>query len=57
MTYEKLQEAYERLAFMHSETLEELAATRARADAMSRSWWWMLKHRIKVKLGLKSRWE
>ena len=56
MTDEKLKAAYERLAFLHSETLAELNETRNRMDAMSRSWWWMLKHRIQVKLGMKSRW-
>ena len=52
MDEQKLQAAYERLAFMHASTMAELVATQQRMNAMSGSWWWMLKHRIKLKLGL-----
>jgi hypothetical protein len=50
-------EAYTRLSFLHTETMAELVATRERMDAMSASWWWMLKHRIAVKLGMTGRFE
>ena len=52
MDEQKLQAAYERLAFMHAATMTELVATQQRMDTMSRSWWSMLKYRIKRKLGL-----
>ena len=52
MDEQKLQAAYERLAFMHTGTMAELVATQQRMDTMSRSWWSMLKYRIKRKLGL-----
>jgi hypothetical protein len=52
MNDKKIQEAYERLAFMHAATITELVATQRRMDAMSRSWWSMLKYRIKRKMGL-----
>jgi hypothetical protein len=48
----RVEEAYTRLSFLHTETMAELVETRKRLDAMSASWWWMLKHRIAVKLGL-----
>jgi hypothetical protein len=51
MDEQKLQAAYERLAFMHTATMAELVETQRRMDAMSRSWWSMLKYRIKRKLG------
>jgi hypothetical protein len=54
---ERLERAYTRLSFLHTETMAELVATRERMDAMSASWWWMLKHRIAVKLGMTSRFE
>ena len=57
MTEEQVQQAYERLAMLHTETMAELIETRKRMDAMSSSWWWMLKHRVQTALGLKSRWE
>jgi hypothetical protein len=53
----KVEEAYTRLSFLHTETMAELVATRERMDAMSASWWWMLKHRIAVKLGMTGRFE
>ena len=52
---QKTEEAYTRLSFLHIETMAELVATRERMDAMSASWWWMLKHRIAVKLGMTGR--
>lgn len=52
MSDKQIQEAYERLAFMHAATMAELVETQRRMDAMSKSWWWMLKYRIKRKLGL-----
>jgi hypothetical protein len=55
MTDEKVQAAYERLSMLHTETMAELVATRQRMDAMSRNWWWMLKHRIKTLLNMENR--
>jgi hypothetical protein len=52
MNDKQIQEAYERLAMLHTETMAELVAAQRRADAMSKSWWSMLKYRIKRKLGL-----
>lgn len=52
MNDKQIQEAYERLAFMHAATMTELVATQQRMDTMSRSWWSMLKYRIKRKMGL-----
>lgn len=57
MRMKKIEEAYTRLSFLHTETMAELVATRERMDAMSASWWWMLKHRIAVKLGLTGRFD
>jgi hypothetical protein len=54
---EQLEQAYQRLAMLHTETMAELMNTRNRMDAMSTNWRWMLLHRIKVILNLKSRWE
>jgi hypothetical protein len=51
MTPEQMQAAYERLAMLHTETMAELVVTRERMDAMSKSWWLMLIHRIKVLMG------
>ena len=51
MTPEQMQAAYERLAILHTETMAELVKTQERMDAMSKSWWLMLKHRIKVLMG------
>jgi hypothetical protein len=48
----KIRLAYERLAFLHTETMAELVETQKRMNEMSKSWWRMLKFRIKVKLGL-----
>ena len=48
MTDEKLQQAYERLAMLHTETMAELVETQKRMDAMSKSWWMMLCHRVNV---------
>ena len=52
MDDKQIQAAYERLAMLHTETMAELVAAQRRADAMSRSWWSMLKYQIKRKLGL-----
>jgi hypothetical protein len=58
MTDDKdVQRAYEMLAMLHTETMAELVATRQRMDAMSRNWWWMLKHRIKVLLNMENRYD
>ena len=57
MRMKKTEEAYTKLSFLHTETKAELVATRERMDAMSASWWWMLKHRIAVKLGVAGRFE
>jgi len=52
-----VQRAYEMLAMLHTETMAELVATQQRMDAMSRSWWRMLKHRIKVLLNMENRYD
>jgi hypothetical protein len=39
------------------EVLMEIADRLEKMDAMSASWWWMLKHRIAVKLGMTGRFE
>ena len=61
MKPEEMQKAYERLAMLHTETMAELVATRDRMDVMSKSWWSMLKYRIKrridIVLGRKEWWE
>lgn len=57
MDDKQIEEAYNRLAMLHTETMAELVATRKRMDAMSRSWWWMLKHRIQTLLGMKDRYD
>jgi hypothetical protein len=57
MTDEKLQAAYERLSMLHTETMAELVTTRQRMDAMSRNWWWALKHRIKTLLNMGNRYD
>jgi hypothetical protein len=51
----EIQRAYELLAMLHTETMAELVETQRRMDAMSRSWWRMLKHRIKTVLNMKDR--
>lgn len=56
MDIEKLELAYNKLSMMHTETLVELIETKRRMDIMSKSWWAMLKHSVKAKLGMKSRW-
>ena len=52
MTKEEMELAYNRLAMLHTETMAELVETQRRMNEMSKSWWSMLKFRIKVKLGL-----
>ena len=52
-----IEAAYNRLASLHTETMCELVETRKRMDAMSASWWWMLKHRVAVKFGMTGRFE
>lgn len=56
MDIEKLELAYTRLAMLHTETMAELVETQKRMDMMSKSWWSMLKYRIKRKIGLEKRW-
>lgn len=56
MDIEKLEIAYNRLAMLHTETMAELVETQKRMDAMSKSWWSMLKYRVKRKIGLEKRW-
>ena len=51
MDQQKMQAAYERLAFMHTSTMAELVRTQQQMDCMSKSWWRMLKYLIKRKLG------
>lgn len=50
MTDKQIQEAYERLAMLHTETMAELVETRKRMDLMSKSWWYMFRHWLRVKL-------
>ena len=57
MTQEQMQKAYELLAMLHTESMAELVETRNRMDAMSRAWWPMFKHWLKVKLHMESRWD
>jgi hypothetical protein len=52
MDKEQMELAYNRLSMLHTETMCELVATQRRMNEMSKSWWSMLKFRIKVKLGL-----
>ena len=54
---QRIEAAYNLLASLHTETMCELVETRKQMDAMSASWWWMLKHRISVKLGRTKKWE
>jgi len=49
----RIEAAYNLLASLHTETMCELVETRKHMDAMSANWWWMLKHRIAVKLRLR----
>lgn len=56
MNQEQVEEAYTRLAWLHTETMAELVETQKRMDRMSENWWLMLKHRIKTRLGIESRW-
>ncbi len=57
MDMEKIEAAYNRLAMLHTETMAELVETRRRMDIMSGSWWMLFKHWIKVKLGIKNRYD
>jgi hypothetical protein len=57
MDMEKIEAEYNRLAMLHTETMAELVETRRRMDAMSGAWWWMFKHWVKVKLGIKNRYD
>ena len=52
MNDKQIQEAYERLAMLHTETMAELVETQKRMNRMYGSWWSMLKYRIKRKLKL-----
>jgi len=56
MTNEQIQQAYERLAMLHTETMAELCETKKRMDAMSGCWWSLFKHWVQVKLNMNSRW-
>jgi hypothetical protein len=57
MNHDQCKAAYERLAMLHTETMAELVETRRRMDAMSKCWWSMLKHRIKVLLRIRERYD
>lgn len=57
MNMEQIEAAYNRLAMLHTETMAELVETRKRMDAMSSSWRWMFVHWVKVKLGIKNRYD
>jgi len=50
---QRIEAAYNLLASLHTETMCELVETRKRMDAMSANWWWMFKHRISIKLGMR----
>jgi hypothetical protein len=55
MEKDKIQVAYERLALMHMETMNELTDTYKRMDAMSHCWWPLFLHWCKLKLRLVNR--
>jgi len=52
MTKEEMELAYNRLAWLHTETMCELVETQKRMKEMSKSWPKMLWFRIKLRLGL-----
>lgn len=47
MNLEEIEKAYNRLAMLHTETMQELTETRKQMEGMSKSWWLLLKYRIK----------
>ena len=52
---EDLEKAYQMLSSLHSETMLELIQTQQMMDEMSGRWWRMLKHRIKWRFNIASR--
>jgi cell division septum initiation protein DivIVA len=54
---EQVEQAYERLSMIHSETLLENARLRKEIDRLSGSWWSALKHKIKRKFSNKQWYE
>ena len=52
---DKIQAGYERLAFLHTETMAELVRVQRHLDCISANWWELLKHRIKTILGIKAK--
>jgi hypothetical protein len=52
---EDLEKAYLMLSRVHSETMLELIQTQQMMDEMSGRWWRMLKHRIKWRFNIASR--
>lgn len=52
---EDLEQAYLLISKAHTETMLELIETKQQMDAMSASWWRMLKHRIKWRFNVESR--
>jgi hypothetical protein len=54
---EDLEQAYLMISKAHTETMLELIETKQQMDAMSASWWRMLKHRIKWRFNINSRFD
>jgi len=52
---DRLQAGYDRLAFLHTETMAELVRVQRDLDCISANWWELLKHRIKTILGIKAK--
>lgn len=57
MNDKQIEEAYNRLAFLHTETMAELVETRKQMEHMSGTWFRLLCYWVKVKLGIVSRWD
>jgi hypothetical protein len=54
---EDLEQAYLLISKAHSDTMLELIQTRQQMDAMASSWFSMLKHRIKWRFNIDSRFD
>ena len=54
---EDLEQAYLLISKAHTETMLELIETKQRMDAISANWWAMLKHRIKWRFNVESRFD
>ena len=56
-TKEDLEKAYLLISKAHTETMLELIETKQQMDAMSGDWFMMLKHRIKWRFNIQSRFD